>query len=167
MSGIFGSVLVPVEFESANLGGLGLDRGAAVGDQEWLGVAATTVRALGFAAALAQGGEVYIVHATPDFHDFATWMTPARIGELDRDASRDSTTVLARIAERHCKGVSLRYVIEPGKPLDVILAAAREHAVDAIVMAASARRLVDRAFLGSTTDKVIRRSPCPVLVVPA
>ena len=39
--------------------------------------------------------------------------------------------------------------------------------VEAIVLAVSARHRVSRAFLGTTADKVIRLSPCPVVVVPS
>ena len=94
-------------------------------------------------------------------------MSATRITELDRDASNYSKTVIATIAEQHCTGVTLRYVIKTGKPLDVILEAAREQSSDVIVVAASARHRVNRAFLGSTVDKLIRQSTCPVLVVPS
>jgi len=165
--GVFHKILVPVEFEAPESNELALDRAVAVGDHEWVAVGVPTVRALELAARLARGGEVCIVHATPDFRDYATWMPPARIDELDGDASHYSTTVLQRIAERYCTDVTLHYVIRSGKPLDVILDAARTHASDAIVLAASSRHRVNRAFLGSTADKVIRQSTCPVLVVPS
>ena len=57
-------------------------------------------------------------------------------------------------------------MVEPGNPLDVILAATQEYEVDLIVLAASARDRIDRAFVGSTADRLIRRAECPVLVVP-
>ena len=108
-----------------------------------------------------------MVHATPEFMDFPTWMTPARLSQLDKDARADATAVLAAVTRRHCPGVTLRAVIRPGRALDVILAAAREEKVEAIILAVSARHRVSRAFLGTTADKVIRLSPCPVVVVPS
>lgn len=167
MNGVFGKVVVPVELEPAEPGQLALDRSVEVGDHDWMSVGEATVRALELAARMAKGGDVYVVHATPDFRSYATWMPPARITELDAAASKTTTQVLSAIAERHCTGVTLHYVIAPGKPLDVVLTAAAQHSADAIVLAASTRRSVSRAFLGSTTDKVIRQAICPVLVVPA
>jgi nucleotide-binding universal stress UspA family protein len=167
MRGVFGRVLVPVELEQPEPGQLALDRSVEVGDHDWVAMGEPTIRALELAARLARGGDIWLVHATPDFTGYATWMPPGRIQELD-DAARSYTmTVLASIAARHCRGVTLHYVVEPGKPLDAILAAAGKHSVDAIVLAASTRRRVSRAFLGSTTDKVIRQSSCPVVVVPS
>lgn len=165
--GAFERVLVPVELEPAKEGEIAIDRTVEVGDHDWVAVGEWTVRALELAALLARGGEVYIVHATPNFMDYATWMPPTRIHELDAGASRYSTTVIEAIAKQHCTGVTLRYVIKPGKPLDVILEAAKACSPDAIVLAASARHRVNRAFLGSTADKVIRQSSCPVVVVPS
>jgi nucleotide-binding universal stress UspA family protein len=167
MSGTFARVLVPVEFEYVDPGEVDPDRTIEVGDHDPVSVGECTVRALELAARLTSGGEVYIVHAIAEFSHYATWTTPARMNELEDDASRSSTAVLSGIAERHCRGVTLRYVLEPGKPLDVILAAAAEHSPDAIVLAASARGRVHRALLGSTADKIIRQATCPVVVVPS
>ncbi|HRI07047.1 MAG TPA: universal stress protein [Nannocystaceae bacterium] len=166
-SGVFQRVLVPVEFEPASETASAADRSAEVGDHEWVSVNQWTIHALELAARLARGGEVFVVHATPEFTDFPTWTTPARLSALDADARSDATAVLQAITARHCAGVTLRPVIRPGRALEVILEAAREHGVDAIVLAASARHRVNRAFLGSTADKVIRQSPCPVMVVPS
>ncbi|MCX4247113.1 universal stress protein [Paraliomyxa miuraensis] len=166
-AGVFQKVLVPVEFEPANEGDIAPDRMVEVGDHDWVAVGECTIRALELAARLASGGDVYIVHATPDFRDYATWMPPARIAELDGGASHHAKVVLEVVARQHCRGVTLHYINEPGKALDVVLEAAREHSPDAIVLAASARHRVNRAFLGSTADKVIRQSPCPVVVVPS
>lgn len=166
VSGVFSRVLVPVEFEPAEGRAIALDRTVEVGDHDWVAVGGCTIRALELAARLARGGEVVIVHATHDFTDYATWLPPARVHEHDGDASRLSTTVLSAIAAQHCPGVTLRYAIEPGQPLDVILHAVSQCSPDAIVLAASARARMNRAFLGSTVDKVIRRASCPVMVVP-
>ncbi len=165
--GAFKRVLVPVELEPAKKGEVATDRVVEVGDHDRVAVGEWTVRALELAARLAVGGEVYIVHATPDFRDYATWMPPSRITELNRGASDYSTAVLEVVTKQHCRGVTLHYINRPGKALDIILDTAKQQHPDAIVLAASARHRVNRAFLGSTADKVIRQSPCPVLVVPA
>lgn len=167
-AGVFRRVLVPVELESVERDEAQADRAAEVGDHDWVGVGECTVRALELAATLAgRDGELWLVHAHHDFSQYATWMTPSKMAELDAGASRHSTAVLEAIAEQHCPHADLHYVVEPGRPLDVILEVAREHPPDAIVLAASSRGKVNRAFLGSTADRVIRRASCPVLVVPS
>lgn len=56
-------------------------------------------------------------------------------------------------------------VVRFGDVADTILAVAAEVDADAIVMATAGRGAIGRLALGSVTDRVVRHSPCPVLVV--
>lgn len=53
-----------------------------------------------------------------------------------------------------------------GSAAEQIVALADEMSADLIVMATEGRRGFLDAFLGSTTERVLRESPCPVLAVP-
>ncbi len=55
--------------------------------------------------------------------------------------------------------------IEEGLPDQVILAAAREYAVDLIIMGSHRHTVLGDALLGSTTHKVLHGAAQPVLVV--
>ncbi len=59
------------------------------------------------------------------------------------------------------EGVSVTPIVERGAPSDAIL----NHAEDAdlIVMATHGRTGLERVLMGSTTEEVVRRAPCPVL----
>ena len=54
-----------------------------------------------------------------------------------------------------------------GRPFAEIIAYAREHKVDVIVMGTHGRGAIAHMLLGSTTEKVVRKSPCPVLTIRA
>lgn len=54
-----------------------------------------------------------------------------------------------------------------GSPVRDILQVAERGGYDLIVMATHGRRMLSRFFLGSVTEEVIRRAPCPVLAVRA
>jgi nucleotide-binding universal stress UspA family protein len=56
-------------------------------------------------------------------------------------------------------------VVMQGMAADSILTFAQAHRVDVIVMGTHGRRGYDRLMLGSVTDRVMRRAPCPVLAV--
>ncbi len=56
-------------------------------------------------------------------------------------------------------------IVHQGTAADCILSFARTHMVDLIVMGTHGRRGYDRLVLGSVTDRVMRRAPCPVLAV--
>ena len=61
----------------------------------------------------------------------------------------------------------LKVLARTGSVIDQILAAARETHADMIVMGTHGRRGIARAILGSVTEQVIRRAPCPVLAIRA
>ena len=52
-----------------------------------------------------------------------------------------------------------------GKPFEELIKYAVLHAADLIILGIRGRGLVETLFLGSTTDRVIRRATCPVLTV--
>lgn len=52
-------------------------------------------------------------------------------------------------------------------PGDGILALAREHGVDLIVLETRPRSLLERVFVPSVAAKVVHHAPCAVLVLPA
>lgn len=65
------------------------------------------------------------------------------------------------------KGVTVRTVVSSGNAADEIIKAAEENKVDLIAMSTHGRSGLRRLAFGSITDKVLRRSPVPVLMVRA
>jgi len=65
----------------------------------------------------------------------------------------------------HCKGVDLIPIIKEGKPADVILKTAEEEGVDQIVIGKSGKHRIEKLFLGSTADRVVRGANIPVNVI--
>jgi nucleotide-binding universal stress UspA family protein len=53
-----------------------------------------------------------------------------------------------------------------GTPYKAIVDAAVDRGVDLIVMSTHGRRGLAHMFIGSVTERVLRRAPCPVLAVP-
>jgi nucleotide-binding universal stress UspA family protein len=62
--------------------------------------------------------------------------------------------------------VEARLVVEFGSSFKNIVDLAEKENVDLIVMSTHGRTGLDHAILGSVTEKVVARAPCPVLVVP-
>jgi nucleotide-binding universal stress UspA family protein len=56
--------------------------------------------------------------------------------------------------------------IAPGVPQEMVLGLARERASDLIVVGVRRSGKVGRWISGSTTEALLRRSPCSVLTVP-
>jgi nucleotide-binding universal stress UspA family protein len=167
------TVIVPVTFEPAKPNELNVERAIQVRDDHWVILSQATVAALDLACRLAsEGGVVHIAHATLDLSPAATMhgpagmLIPANIEELHQASKKHALSVLGIVADRFCKSTKPVFHVSPGKPLDMVLDYVRETAADMLVLAASGRNRVERFIIGSTVDKLVRRAPCPVIVVP-
>ncbi len=67
--------------------------------------------------------------------------------------------------EGHCKNVNLITKIKQGKPADVILKTIEEEGVDQVIMGKSGKHGIEKFFIGSTTDRVVRGAKVPVNVI--
>jgi nucleotide-binding universal stress UspA family protein len=62
--------------------------------------------------------------------------------------------------------ITIRKVVEPGQPYSTIVHWAENEGIDLIVISSHGRRGLSRMVMGSVTEEILRKSPCPVLVVP-
>lgn len=62
-------------------------------------------------------------------------------------------------------GCNVTTSVRRGKAAEEVLAYAKEHEIDLICMGASCSLLSVRRLFGSTVDRILRQSSCPVLVV--
>jgi nucleotide-binding universal stress UspA family protein len=62
--------------------------------------------------------------------------------------------------------LTIRKIVEIGEPSAAIADRAENEGIDLIVISTHGRSGPARFLIGSVTDKLVRRSPCPVLVVP-
>lgn len=82
-------------------------------------------------------------------------------------AHKEVTAQLAQFAATvDTNGIQLRLDARTGTPVRGILHAAAAQHSDLIVVGAHGHGGFDRWMLGSVTEKILRRSPCPVLTVP-
>ena len=75
------------------------------------------------------------------------------------------TAAVGRVEELAPADVPVETAIRRGEPSQVIVAEADATACDLVVMGTHGRGGIDRLLLGSVTERVVRRSPVPVLTV--
>lgn len=127
-------------------------------------------RAIGAGVAFAKeaGAEIVAMTATPPFRTITTdaemlELTPEQYEERSREQARhrlDEAASLARAAGVPC---SVVHVVSDD-PHEAIVAAAREHMCDLIIMASHGHKGLKGLLLGSETQKVLVHSAIPVLV---
>ncbi len=62
-------------------------------------------------------------------------------------------------------GCTVRFAIEYGSPAEVIIDFAASNQVDLILLGSHGANNISRLLVGSTTETVMRKSPCQVLVL--
>jgi nucleotide-binding universal stress UspA family protein len=82
--------------------------------------------------------------------------------ELRRIADEECNKIVAQFLE---KGLKAKFRVERGIPFLEILKAAREEDVSLIVIGSHGKSNLEEMLLGSVSEKVIRKSVRPVLVI--
>jgi nucleotide-binding universal stress UspA family protein len=70
------------------------------------------------------------------------------------------------IADKVPEGINVVAEVRTGEPHDVIIDFIKEKKVELVVMATHGRSGISHFFLGSVVEKVLRRTPVPVLTIP-
>ena len=124
--------------------------------------------AVGYAAKLADAvhASLHLHHVAPDPKAGNWAVESAGMGHtLDQTAGnvREKLDTLLTAEER--ANLTLESYVGFGAPADQIVDYAGTHDVDLIVMGTHGRGGIEKMWLGSVTEKVLRQADCPVLVV--
>jgi nucleotide-binding universal stress UspA family protein len=85
--------------------------------------------------------------------------------ELQLESLQDGKAQLDTLRESLGEDVRARVSLRTGQPYNEITQAAADGQADLIIISTHGRKGLTRMLLGSTTEKVVRQAPCPVLVV--
>ena len=95
---------------------------------------------------------------------YASDLFPVPMAEVFQEVSTYARTELGKLAaEVRDKGVQVNEKVVQGKPSAEIIRVATEETIDMIVLGTHGKGVLDKALFGSTTERVVRRAPCPVL----
>lgn len=83
----------------------------------------------------------------------------------DFDNIADGKAQLEALRQALGDAVPASTSLRAGMPHMEIAEAAREFGIDLIILSTHGRKGLSRMVLGSTAEKVVRRAPCPVLIV--
>ncbi len=87
---------------------------------------------------------------------------------IEEELRKRGADELQTLVNTEVKGhVPATATVRTGKPFFEIHEFAREQEIDLIIIATHGHTGVEHILFGSTVEKVVRKSPCPVLVVPS
>jgi nucleotide-binding universal stress UspA family protein len=129
-----------------------------------------SARTLAYADAVARWyqGHVTVFHAAPALTPVAVpaggIFQPLQVTPVHRDELMQQLQQMVTAAGMN--GPDVTEVVEEGEAATAIVEHARQMHADLVVMGTHGRRGFDRLLLGSVTERVLRKAPCPVLTVP-
>jgi nucleotide-binding universal stress UspA family protein len=122
----------------------------------------------GKAMAEAFGASLHVVHVMEDLlaHAWAAEVYVSSMPQLRDEIEKESRQRLgALLTDDERKKLRAEAALLAGNPFLEIIRYAKTHGVDLIVMGTHGRGPIAHMLLGSVAEKVVRKSPCPVLTV--
>lgn len=112
---------------------------------------------------------LYLLHILQDITDYSEFnlspsILPQLYAEFEQNATRRLEEIMASLvpSETACD----TYILH-GIPFFEIVQFAKDENIDLIVIASHGRTGIKHVLFGSTAEKVVQKSPCPVLTIGA
>jgi universal stress protein A len=122
----------------------------------------------GKAMAEAFGASLHVVHVMEDLlaHAWAAEVYVSSMPQLRDEIEKESRQrLVALLGDDERQRLRAETALLAGNPFIEIIRYAKAHDVDLIVMGTHGRGPIAHMLLGSVAEKVVRKSPCPVLTV--
>ena len=118
--------------------------------------------------ALEFDGQLYLLHVVPEpyMYPWGTELSTFPVSDILTQSERAAEQHLLRLAD--AAGMPKTRVVTRsviGTPVDQILTVIAQDKIDLVVLGTHGRGMVGHLLLGSVAERVVRRSPVPVLTV--
>jgi len=126
--------------------------------------------ALTYGSALAEkfGAELYLLHVVQDLSLFipdAVAVAPPLVPPMDQFTAAAREALERLVHQSQLEHLRVHGEIREGTPFYEIIRYAKELEIDLIVMGTHGHAGLAHVLLGSVTERVVRKAPCPVLTV--
>jgi nucleotide-binding universal stress UspA family protein len=129
----------------------------------------TSKKAFAPARTLAEkfGAKIVLAHVEPDrLPPIVVEYAAVGVNDILRDQRKRARERLQELAGgQFGTDLEVDVVVTDGTPHVEVVRLAEQRQADLIVMATHGHGFISHAILGSTTERVLRRAPCPVFVV--
>jgi nucleotide-binding universal stress UspA family protein len=126
--------------------------------------------ALMYAAAFAEkfGAELHLLHVVQDLALFipeAVSVAPPIAPPMEQMTAAVRAALQRLVKDNQLEGKAVHLEVREGTPFYEIIQSAKEKEIDLIIMGTHGHSGLAHVLLGSVTEKVVRKAPCPVLTV--
>jgi len=112
----------------------------------------------------AQLGIIHVINEPVDLRGF--YVPHITFEKLEEEIEQGAQKMMERFCRTHVGDYeAVSTFVVPGIPYDEIIKKAVEISADLIVMGTHGRTGLDHVLFGSTAEKVVRKSPVPVMTV--
>jgi nucleotide-binding universal stress UspA family protein len=128
-----------------------------------------STKAEAYATALAEhyNASLHLLHVDPPMPIMAPYGEIPVDVRLFEEQREQALADLAAAGDRaRARGVDTETSVRGGHPAREILAVVDEQGADLLVLGTHGRGGVEHLLLGSVAEKIVRKAPCPVMVVP-
>jgi nucleotide-binding universal stress UspA family protein len=115
------------------------------------------------------GSELHVLHIVPDpaGQIWAVEAVGVNFAAVREEWVQNAQSALdAVVSTLPLPAARVKTRVQIGRPGEQVVAYAREHDADLIVMASGEHGRIARFLLGSVADYVVRAATCPVLIIP-
>ena len=127
-------------------------------------------KALLYAVAFAEkfDAELHLLHVLQDltvYQPDAVTMGPPVAPPLEELTAAARTALDRVIVENKLARLKVKTDVREGTPVEEIIDYAAANDIDLIVIATHGRGWLAQMFMGSVSEKIVRKAPCPVMAV--
>ena len=113
--------------------------------------------------------KLHCLHVVDEAYQYWTAMGPnsVPVGPATEDILQSARKEMDSFAAEHFKDIEVEVITDVvlGRPFMEIIQYARKQCIDLIVLATHGRTGLSHVLLGSVAERVVSKSPCPVLTI--
>jgi len=110
--------------------------------------------------------ELHLLHVIPNlnyFTPYESFLTPENLVAIEKNVEKEIEKDFDKVAKKI--DIPVRKSIKSGVTFVEIIDYIKEESIDLVVMGTHGRSGIEHILIGSVAEKVVRKSPCPVLTI--
>lgn len=112
------------------------------------------------------GAELHFLHIVPNlnyFTPYESFLTPENLIAIEKNIEAEVDKDFEKIIKK--VDMPVKKIVKNGAPFVEIIDYVKAESIDLVIMGTHGRSGIEHILIGSVAEKVVRKSPCPVLTI--